>query len=151
VLDWSVSPIPELRSTPLSCFSPRNPSRLSLIPVDSADVASLADALANAEGVHFIQCVFAPRAPPPPTTTTPPPPLFTACLFKAPRRLLASRVGSTCLLLLDALKAQPPAFQRSGRQQARVCNDFLNALMLSRTVSADVANAGAAKFAELLK
>jgi hypothetical protein len=60
-------------------------------------------------------------------------------------------VGSTCLLLLDALKAQPAAAQRSGRQQARVCNDFLNALMLSHTVSVDVANAGAAKFAELLK
>jgi hypothetical protein len=60
-------------------------------------------------------------------------------------------VGSTCLLLLDALKAQPPAAQRGGRQQALVCNDFLNALMLSHTVSVDVANAGAAKFAELLK
>jgi hypothetical protein len=143
VLDWSVSTIPELRRTPLSCFSPRDPSRLSLIPVDSTDVASLADSLANAEGVHFIQCASLP--PPPPNSRSSP------LNYSCPRRLLASRVGSTCLLLLDALKAQPAAAQRGGRQQARVCNDFLNALMLSHTVSVDVANAGAAKFAEILK
>jgi hypothetical protein len=143
VLDWSVSTIPELRRTPLSCFSPRDPSRLSLIPVDSADVGALAVSLATAAGGHFT-----PGAPPPPP---PPNPALRRFIFHALRRLLASRVGSTCLLLLDALKAQPAAAQRSGRQQARVCNDFLNALMLSHTVSVDVANAGAAKFAELLK
>jgi hypothetical protein len=54
-------------------------------------------------------------------------------------------------LLLDALKAQPPALQRAAREQAQVCNDFLNALMLNHTISADVANAGAAKFSELFK
>ena len=64
-------------------------------------------------------------------------------------RLLASRVGSTCLLFLDAVKAQPVVTQRAAREQAQVCNDFLNALMLNHTVSVDVANAGAAKFAEI--
>ena len=66
-------------------------------------------------------------------------------------RLLSSRVGSTCLLLLDAIKALPPAAQRAAREQAQVCNDFLNALMLNHTISVDVADAGAAKFAELFK
>ena len=66
-------------------------------------------------------------------------------------RLLASRVGSACLLLLDAIKAQPPATQRAAREQAQVCNDFLNALMLNHTVSVDTANAGAAKFSQLFK
>ena len=55
VLDWSKSVLPELRRTPSSCFSNRNPSCLSLIPVDAASVAALADALANADGAHFIQ------------------------------------------------------------------------------------------------
>jgi len=55
------------------------------------------------------------------------------------------------LLLLDALKQQPPAAQRAAREQAQVCNDFLNALVLNHTISADVAGAGAAKFAELFK
>ena len=68
-----------------------------------------------------------------------------------PFRLLATRVGSTCLLLLDALKQQPPAAQRAAREQAQVCNDFLNALVLNHTISADVAGAGAAKFSELFK
>jgi hypothetical protein len=55
VLDWSKSVAPELRRTPSSCFSHRDPSCMSLIPVDAGSVASLADALANSEGVHFIQ------------------------------------------------------------------------------------------------
>jgi hypothetical protein len=55
------------------------------------------------------------------------------------------------LLLLDAIKALPPAAQRAAREQAQVCNDFLNALMLNHTISVDVANAGAATFAELFK
>jgi len=55
VLDWSKSSVAELRRMPSSCFSNRNPSCLALIPVDAASVAALADALANAEGTHFIQ------------------------------------------------------------------------------------------------
>jgi hypothetical protein len=55
------------------------------------------------------------------------------------------------LLLLDAIKAQPPAAQRAAREQAQVCNDFMNALMLNHTLSVDAANAGAAKFSELFK
>jgi hypothetical protein len=54
-------------------------------------------------------------------------------------------------LLLDALKRQPPAYQRAAREQAQVCNDFLNALMLNHTISADVSNAGASKFSQLFK
>jgi hypothetical protein len=57
VLDWSKSLAPELRSIPSSCFSHRDPSCMSLIPVDAGSVASLADALANSEGVNFIQYV----------------------------------------------------------------------------------------------
>jgi hypothetical protein len=64
---------------------------------------------------------------------------------------LATRVGSTCLLLLDALKAQQAGSQRAAREQAQVCNDLLNALMLNRTISAEVAAAGAAKFSQLFK
>jgi hypothetical protein len=55
VLDWSRSLVPELQRTPSSCFSHRDPSCLSLIPVHPASVAPLADALANSEGVHFMQ------------------------------------------------------------------------------------------------
>ena len=58
VLDWSKSTVPALRIIPSSCFSHRDPSCLSLIPVDAVSVSSLADALANSEGVHFIQYVF---------------------------------------------------------------------------------------------
>jgi hypothetical protein len=55
------------------------------------------------------------------------------------------------LLLLDALKAQQAGSQRAAREQAQVCNDLLNALMLNHTISADVAAAGAAKFSQLFK
>ncbi len=55
VLDWSKSSVPELRRTPSSCFSHRDPSCMSLVPIDVASVTSLADSLANSEGVHFIQ------------------------------------------------------------------------------------------------
>jgi hypothetical protein len=55
VLDWSRSVAPELRRTASSCFAHRDPSCLSLIPVDAASVAPLADALANSESAHFMQ------------------------------------------------------------------------------------------------
>jgi hypothetical protein len=57
VMDWSKSSLRELRNMPLSCLSHRDPSCLSFIPLDSASVTPLADALANSEGLHFLQYV----------------------------------------------------------------------------------------------